>query len=271
MSDQNYILLMDKNAKKYPSLWWTGPSNNLQENQPYSDDTRYIYKYLIAYVIIWAIVYFLNPIKVRPDFATTLPPFILGFICLSFWCHYYISSKIIFYNKKNEEYYTFNIHHPRRIILNKNSLKLGDNIGIISIKNYKKLVKQEKLKTENYPDYTRRKSETLIASGKYNPAFAERRRAQTDAGYNIAFTLFSFTYLITQSADQKILKKIFYWISLAIITVFIPHTIAWIGVGVEDRQQLELRLHITNFFSYIGTSFGILAAYIVYSDSIKKI
>ena len=70
---------------------------------------------------------------------------------------------MIFYDKKHEEYYTFNIPHPRRIILNKNNLNLGDDIGIISIKNYKKLAKKEKLKTENYPDYTKKKNETELS------------------------------------------------------------------------------------------------------------
>ena len=271
MSDQNYILLLDKNAKKYPSLWWTGPSDNLQEVQNYSDDTGYVLKYLFLYVIIWTIVYFLNPKNIRPSFSIALPPFILGFICLMFWCYYYISNKMIFYDKKHEEYYTFNIPHPRRIILNKNNLNLGDNIGIISIKNYKKLAKKEKLKTENYPDYTRKKSEALIASGKYNPALSERRRASRYAGYNIAFTLFSFAYLISQSTGKNILKKCFYWISLAVIMVFIPQCITWIGLGVSDRDQYEILLDLEQCLTYVGTSFGFLAAYIVYRHTMKKI
>ena len=269
--NENYILLLDKNAKKYPSLWWTGPSNSLEGHQSYSDDTAYKLKYLIVYVILWILAYYLNPTSIRPNSSIFFPPFILGFICLSFWCYYYITNKIIFYDKKQKEYYTFNIPHPRRIILSKNNLNLGDNIGIISIKNYKKIVKEEKLKTDNYPDYTRKKSESLIASGKYNPAISERARAIRYAGYNIAFTLFSFTYLIAQTSDYKIIKKVFYWIAMAIICVFIPNIIGWIGIGVQDRNHLEFLLDFNQFLLYMGTSFGFLASYIIYSDSIKKI
>lgn len=270
MTDQNYILLLDKNAKKYPSLWWTGPSNNLREDQSYSDDTASMLKFPVLYIIIWTLVYFLTPKIIKPDISIVLPPFILGFICLMLWCYYYISNKIIFYDKKQEEYYTFNIPHPRRIILSKNNLKLGDNIGIISIKNYKKLIKEDNLKTENFPDYTRRKSESLIASGKYNPAYSERRRSQRLAGYNIAFTMFSFAYLLSQSAGKNILKKCFYWISLSVLFVFLPQCIAWIGMGVSDRNELENQLDLEQFLTYLGTSFGFLAAYIVYRDTIKK-
>ena len=91
---ENYVLVFDKNAEKYPSLWWTGPSDNLQEVQNYSDDTGYVLKYLFLYVIIWMIVYFLNPKNLRPSFSIAFPPFILGFICLMFWCYYYISNKV---------------------------------------------------------------------------------------------------------------------------------------------------------------------------------
>ena len=132
------------------------------------------------------------------------------------------------------------------------------------------IINKENLKTENFPDYTRRKSESLIASGKYNPAFSERRRSSRMAGYNIAFTMFSFAYLISQSTGKNILKKCFYWISLAVLFVFLPHCISWIGVGVSDRSKLEILLNLEQFSTYIGTSFGFLAAYIVYRDTVKK-
>ena len=271
MTDENYILLFDKSAKVYPSLWWTGPSDNLNSHQNYSDDTFYISKYLILYVILWCIIYTFNPKSIRPTLSIIMPPFLLGFVCLCFWCYYYISNKIIFYNKDKQDYFTFNIPHPRRIILNENKLGLGDNIGIISIDNFKKLVREEKIKTQNYPDFTRKQGEELLASGKYNSAYGERQKAQLNAAYNIAFTLFSFAYLLSQSIEKKILKKSFYWIAMAVIFVFIPNVLAWIGFGVSDRHDLEIRLNFDQFMTYLGTSFGFLAAYIVYLDSIKKI
>ena len=147
---------------------------------------------------------------------------------------------------------------------------MGDNIGIISIKDFKKLKKSLDLKTENFPDYSRGKGEKL-AEGKYNPAFGERYFAQRVAGYNISFTLFSFAYLLSQAKDKKMLSNCFYWIALGAITSFIPHTIAWLGIGPTDRYSLERLLNINQFLTYLGASFGFLAAFIVYKHSMKKI
>ena len=104
----------------------------------------------------------------------------------SSWIYYYATNKIIFYNTKEQKYFKYNIPHPRRIITEHNSkINLGDNIGIISIKDFKKLEKSFNLKTENFPDYSRGKGEKLGSEGKYNPAIGERYFAQRVAGYNI--------------------------------------------------------------------------------------
>ena len=67
--------------------------------------------------------------------------FLFGLVCLLTWIYYYATNKIIFYDTKTEKYYKYNIPHPRRIITQHNSkINLGDNIGIISIKDFKKLV-----------------------------------------------------------------------------------------------------------------------------------
>jgi hypothetical protein len=82
--------------------------------------------------------------------------------------------------------------------------------------------------------------------------------------------MFSFAYLLSQSTGKNILKKCFYWISLSVLFVFVPQSISWIGVGVSDRNKLEMQLDLEQFLTYLGTSFGFLAAYIVYRDTIKK-
>ena len=38
----------------------------------------------------------------------------------------------------------------------------------------------------------------------------------------------------------------------------------------EEDIQLQMQLDLEQFLTYLGTSFGFLAAYIVYRDTIKK-
>ena len=268
---ENYVLVFDKNAEKYPSLWWTGPSKKMNEVQAYSDNLFNFFPYILGYIILWMIAYYFKPKSVNHDLNTVLPPFLFGLVCLTTWVYYYATNKIVFYNAKTAKYYKYNIPHPRRIITEHNSkIDLGDNIGIISIKDFKKIEKSLDLKTENFPDYSRGKGEKL-AEGKYNPAFGERYFAQRVAGYNISFTLFSFAYLLSQAQDKNILSSCFYWIALGAIVSFFPHTIGWLGIGPTDRYNIEKLLNINQFLTYLGASFGFLAAFIVYKHSMKKI
>ena len=64
---ENYVLVFDKNAKKYPSLWWTQPSNNMDEVQEYTDNLFKFLPYIALYIILWGIAYYFKPKSIEHD------------------------------------------------------------------------------------------------------------------------------------------------------------------------------------------------------------
>ena len=66
---ENYVLVFDKNAKKYPNLWWTGPSKKMNEGQTYSDNLFNFLPYIAWYIILWATAYYFKPKSIVHDFT----------------------------------------------------------------------------------------------------------------------------------------------------------------------------------------------------------
>ena len=84
----------------------------------------------------------------------------------------------------------------------------------------------------------------------------------------IFFAISFFGYSIMWILSISVIPASF---AVKAIASFIPHTIAWLGIGPTDRNSVEKLLNINQFLTYLGASFGFLAAFIVYKHSMKKI
>ncbi len=263
----NYLLVFDKSAKKYPDLWWTGPSKNMDDNRMFNDDAPIYGKFIFIFILFWLIAYYLDPSRNKISISTYAIPFCFGLFTLLTWIHYFSNNSIIFYNSKTKSYYKYTVPHPRRIVTDNNDiLKLKDNIGVIKIKDWNKLQRDYNIKSENFPDYSRYKNEILIKEGKIVETRGKRHHSQRSGGYNIAFILLSFAYLISQSKNKKTFSLCYYWIILAVLCSFIPHSIVWFNT-TTDRNSSEYILSVNQFLTYLGCSFGFLASYIVYKKT----
>ncbi len=208
--DDEHIIVFNKDAKIYPSMWWTMPERHTFEvaHPSHIKDYSLIYygKFFAVYLVFWYIIYYFYPAKT--SFSDVLPGFILGLICIFLWFYYYIDSSMIFFNSETKNYYKSHVPHGRRIILNKHAeFNLGDFAAIIKNTDYKKLRAKLKLSDKDYPTYSNNKMEELVSEGKTNAGLHERYTSLRTAGFNIAFTIFSFGYLLAQYKDKTLITK----------------------------------------------------------------
>ena len=269
--ENEYTIVFNKDIKLYPSQWWTLPEKHgveVEHTSSFKDKSLVYYgKFFLIYLILWAVIYYLYP--ERSSFNDVLPGFILGLLCFVLWFSYYIDSTMIFFSSETKDYYKTNIPHGRRIILNTNKdFDIGENAAIMKHSDYKKLQKELKISDMDYPSYSNDKMEKLVSSGKTNAGIHERSSSLRDAGFNIAFTVFSFGFLLSLYKDKTLLTDSYYWLCMAVLFSFFPSTIIWFGFH-KSRYPTEAIFIWAQFLQFLAASFGFTAAYIAYKKTWK--